>query len=211
MSYLNKVVLAIGAHPDDCELGCYATLAYHKSQDDSVHLLILSKGEAGGPSKKRIKESKEAAQLLGADSITVGDLKDRMITSDSQTIDLIQAELEEVQPDRIYTHSPHDNHQDHRNAALATMTLYRHVDDIFLYESPSVSHEFTPRVFVNITRFFHVKIAALKLHETQNRKYYIRTEAIEGLAQYRAFQAGMLAKYNHSKAEAFDLAKLTLF
>jgi LmbE family N-acetylglucosaminyl deacetylase len=211
VSYLSKVVLAIGAHPDDCELGCYATLAYHKSQGDSVHLLILSKGEAGGPSGKRIKESKEAAQLLGADSITVGDLKDRMITSDSQTIDLIQAGLEEVQPDRIYTHSPHDNHQDHRNAALATMTLYRHVDDIFLYESPSVSHEFTPRVFVNITRFFHVKIAALKLHETQNRKYYIRTEAIEGLAQYRAFQAGMLAKYNHSKAEAFDLAKLTLF
>src|SRR5660398_169616 len=101
VSYLSKVVLAIGAHPDDCELGCYATLAYHKSQGDSVHLLILSKGEAGGPRKKRIKESKEAAQLLGADSITVGDMKDRMITSDSQTIDLIQAELEEAVS---YTH-----------------------------------------------------------------------------------------------------------
>jgi two-component system, NtrC family, response regulator HydG len=207
---LNKVVLAIGAHPDDCELGCYATLAYHKSKGDSVHLLILSKGEAGGPSKKRITESKEAAKVLGADSITIGDLRDRMITTDYQTIEPIQAKVEELQPDRIYTHSPHDNHQDHRNAALATMTLYRHVDDILLYESPSVSLEFTPRVFVNITRFFHIKIAALKLHETQNNKYYVRTEAIEGLAQYRAFQAGMLATYNHSKAEAFDLAKLTI-
>ena len=203
-------MLAIGAHPDDCELGCYATLAYHKSKGDLVHLLILSKGEAGGPSEKRITESKEAARVLGADSITIGDLRDRMITTDYQTIELIQAKLEELQPDRIYTHSPHDNHQDHRNAALATMTLYRHVDDIFLYESPSVSHEFTPRVFVNITRFFHVKNEALKLHETQNNKYYVRTEAIAALAQYRAFQAGMLTTYNHSKAEAFDLAKLTL-
>src|SRR5674536_391748 len=112
--------------------------------------------------------------------------------------------------DRIYTHSPHDNHQDHRNAALATMTLYRHVDDIFLYESPSVSLEFTPVSYTHLTKFFHVKIAALKLHETQNDKYYVRTEAIAGLAQYRAFQAGMLAMNNHSKAEAFDLAKLTL-
>jgi LmbE family N-acetylglucosaminyl deacetylase len=207
---LNKTVLAIGAHPDDCELGCYATLAYHKNKGDSVHLLVLSKGEAGGPSEKRILESKEASRVLGADSITIGGLRDRMITTDYQTIELIQAKLEELQPDRIYTHSPHDNHQDHRNAALATMTLYRHVDDIFLYESPSVSLEFTPRVFVNITKFFHVKIAALKLHETQNDKYYVRTEAIAGLAQYRAFQAGMLAMHNHSKAEAFDLAKLTL-
>jgi LmbE family N-acetylglucosaminyl deacetylase len=207
---LSKVILAIGAHPDDCELGCYATLAYHKNRGDAVHQLVLSKGEAGGPSDKRIKECNDAAQVLGADSITIGGLRDRMITTDYQTIELIQAKLDELQPDRIYTHSPHDNHQDHRNAALATMTLYRHVDDIFLYESPSVSLEFTPRVFVNITKFFSIKIEALKLHKTQNDKYYVRTEAIAGLAQYRAFQAGMLATHNHSKAEAFDLAKLTL-
>ena len=210
MIFLSKVILAIGAHPDDCELGCYATLAYHKSKGDAVHLLVLSKGEAGGPGDKRIAECKDAARVLGADSITIGGLRDRMITTDYQTIELIQGKLDELQPDRIYTHSPHDNHQDHRNAALATMTLYRHVDDIFLYESPSVSLEFTPRIFVNITKFFNTKIEALKLHETQNDKYYVRTEAIAGLAQYRAFQAGMLARHNHSKAEAFDLAKLTL-
>ena len=77
MIYLGKVILAIGAHPDDCELGCYATLAYHKHKDDEVHLLVLSRGEAGGPSDKRISECKKAAQVLGADSITIEDLKDR--------------------------------------------------------------------------------------------------------------------------------------
>jgi len=206
---LSRVILAIGAHPDDCELGCYATLAHHKHHGDIVHLLVLSEGEAGGPSAKRVSECQKAARILGADSITIESLKDRMITNDYHTIELIQAKVDEVRPDRIYTHSPHDNHQDHRNTALATMTLYRHVEDILLYESPSVSLEFTPRVFVNITDFFDVKIEALKLHETQNDKYYVRTEAIAGLAQYRAFQAGMLTTHNHSKAEAFDLAKLT--
>ncbi|MDD1721410.1 MAG: PIG-L family deacetylase [Euryarchaeota archaeon] len=206
---MSKIILAIGAHPDDCELGCYATLAYHKHNGDVVHLLVLSKGEAGGPGARRVDECKKAAHLLGADSITIESLHDRMITNDYRTIEVIKAKVNELQPDRIYTHSPHDNHQDHRNAALATMTLYRHVNDILLYESPSVSLDFTPRVFVNITSFFNVKIEALKLHETQNDKYYIRTEAIAGLAEYRAFQAGMLATRNHSKAEAFDLAKLT--
>ena len=209
MICLSRVILAIGAHPDDCELGCYATLAHHKHRHDIVHLLVLSEGEAGGPSAKRVSECQKAARLLGADSITIENLKDRMITNDYHTIELIQAKVDEVRPDRIYTHSPHDNHQDHRNTALATMTLYRHVEDILLYESPSVSLEFTPRVFVNITDFFDIKIEALKLHETQNDKYYVRTEAIAGLAQYRAFQAGMLTTHNHSKAEAFDLAKLT--
>jgi len=205
------MILAIGAHPDDCELGCYATLAYHKHKGDIVHLLVLSKGEAGGPSEERIRECKKAARLLGADSITIESLQDRMITNDYRTIEVIQAKVDALQPDRIYTHSPHDNHQDHRNAALATMTLYRHVNDILHYESPSVSLEFTPRVFVNITDFFDVKIQALKLHETQNDKYYVRTEAITGLAEYRAFQAGMLTTLDHSKAEAFDLAKLTFW
>ena len=93
MICLSRVVLAIGAHPDDCELGCYATLAYHKNKGDSVHLLVLSKGEAGGPSEKRITETKEAARVLGADSITVGGLRDRMITTDYQTIELIQAKI----------------------------------------------------------------------------------------------------------------------
>ncbi len=209
VSWMSKMILAIGAHPDDCELGCYATLARHKHNGDVVHLLVLSKGEAGGPSEERVRECKEAARSLGADSITIESLQDRMITDDYRTIEVIQAKVEELQPDRIYTHSPHDNHQDHRNAALATMTLYRHVNDILLYESPSVSLEFTPRVFVDITDFFDVKIQALRLHETQNDKYYVRTEAIAGLAEYRAFQAGMLTTHNHSKAEAFDLAKLT--
>jgi len=164
-----------------------------------VHLLVLSRGEAGGPSDKRISECKKAAQVLGADSITIEDLKDRMITTDYQTIELIQAKVDALQPDRIYTHSSHDNHQDHRNAALATMTLYRHVDDIFLYESPachlSLLHE-----FLSHYEFLPIKLEALKLHETQNDKYYVRTEAIAGLAQYRAFQAGMLATHNHSKS-----------
>jgi len=208
--HVRKVILAIGAHPDDCELGCYASLAYHKSKGDEVHLLVLSKGEAGGPSEQRVLESKNAASILGADSITIENLKDTMIIDDYSTIDVIRRKIDELNPDRIFTHSPHDNHQDHRYTALATMTFYRHVDDILLYESPSVSLEFTPRVFINITKFFKIKLEALKVHETQNDKYYIRTEAIEGLARYRAFQAGLFVTQNHSKAEAYDIAKLTM-
>ena len=41
-------VLAVGAHPDDIEVGCAGSLALHKSNGAKVYLLVLSKGEASG-------------------------------------------------------------------------------------------------------------------------------------------------------------------
>ena len=40
-------VLAIGAHPDDVELGCGGTLAKHVARGDRVTLLVITRGEAG--------------------------------------------------------------------------------------------------------------------------------------------------------------------
>ena len=47
MVYLSKVILAIGAHPDDCELGCYATLAHHKHEGDDDTFLYFPKAKQG--------------------------------------------------------------------------------------------------------------------------------------------------------------------
>ena len=42
-------VLAIGAHPDDIELGCGATLATHRMRGDAIWLLVMTTGERGPP------------------------------------------------------------------------------------------------------------------------------------------------------------------
>ena len=45
-------VVAIGAHPDDIELGCGGALLAHVAAGDSVTMLVLTGGEAG-PGERR--------------------------------------------------------------------------------------------------------------------------------------------------------------
>ena len=61
-------VLAIGAHPDDAELGCGGTLALLAGQGRKVGILHLTRGEQGtrGTAEERRAEAEAAARALGA-------------------------------------------------------------------------------------------------------------------------------------------------
>ena len=60
-------ILAIGAHPDDIELGAGATLAKEIAQGRTVGIIDLTRGELGtrGDSKTRDIESSDASKILG--------------------------------------------------------------------------------------------------------------------------------------------------
>jgi len=60
-------ILAIGAHPDDIELGCSATIAKEISRGKKVGVLDLTRGELGtrGSAEIRDKEAAAAAAILG--------------------------------------------------------------------------------------------------------------------------------------------------
>jgi len=59
--------LAFGAHPDDVELGCGATIAKLVSQGKKVAIVDLTRGELGtrGSAEIRTNETKEASKILG--------------------------------------------------------------------------------------------------------------------------------------------------
>ena len=61
-----EFVLAIGAHPDDVEIGVGGILAAHRAAGDEVTVLTLSRGARGGDADDRQYESLRAADLLGA-------------------------------------------------------------------------------------------------------------------------------------------------
>ena len=63
----NECVLAVGAHPDDCEFGCFGTLANERSRGSEVFILLLTLGEKGGDPSVRYREAKEAAKIVGAE------------------------------------------------------------------------------------------------------------------------------------------------
>src|SRR5690606_10952848 len=60
-------ILAIGAHPDDVELGCSATLAKEIARGKKVGILDLTRGELGtrGSAEIRDREARDAAEILG--------------------------------------------------------------------------------------------------------------------------------------------------
>lgn len=62
-------ILAVGAHPDDVELGCGATLAKEISLGKKVGILDLTRGELGtrGSAEIRDQEAKSSAKILGVE------------------------------------------------------------------------------------------------------------------------------------------------
>ncbi len=201
-----RVVLAVGAHPDDIELGCAGTLALHKRNGDRVFLLVLTKGEASGAIEIRERECRSAAGTLCADELFFGGLEDTKVHDGRETVDAIERVIDYVKPDIIYAPSHKDTHQDHRNTGFATMSAGRRCHIILLYEGASTQRDFTPQVFVDIEKTLQIKKTAIDLFGSQlnsNRGggYSAAAKAIEGLAKYRGYQAGV------EVAEAFEVGK----
>jgi LmbE family N-acetylglucosaminyl deacetylase len=199
-----KSVLAVGAHPDDIELGCGGTLALHKLKGDKVVLLVLTKGEASGSPEVREDECKSSAAILCADRLVFGNLSDTKVHDGRETIDAIEKVVDEVKPDIIYAPTFKDTHQDHRNAGHATLSAGRRCKIILMYEGASTQRDFTPQVFVDVKDTFELKMKMTRVYGSQVNNhgvYAVAMKAIEGLAKFRGYQAGV------DLAEAFEVGK----
>lgn len=210
-------VLAVGAHPDDVELGCGGTIGLLSRRKHRITILILTRGECTGNPQDHERQCLSSAKVLGVDNVFFGNLQDTMITDGRTSIDVIENFVNKVKPAIVLGHSSKDRHQDHRNAALATMSAARNVRIVLQYESPAALREFCPQVFADVTLTFDVKMKALA--EFGNRAFnvcdkgasssssdYVRrvSNAIEGLARYRGYQSGT------DLAEAFEVGKFLL-
>jgi LmbE family N-acetylglucosaminyl deacetylase len=211
-------ILAVGAHPDDVELGCGASLKLFKELGHEVYILVLTRGEASGDPKIRMKECRLAGRKLCVDKVFFGNLQDTKIHDGIETISEIEKVIDATGADVIFAHGYKDQHQDHRNASRATMSAARNAKKVLLFESPAAMRDFLPQVFIDTTQTFSAKLEALEAFGSQATKVYFRgncdkmkhdearhfpviSNAIEGLARYRGFQSGV------PLAEAFEVGK----
>lgn len=194
-------VLAVGAHPDDIELGCGATLLAHRQRGDQVVLLVMTTGEKGPQSSRpRIQEQEDAAELLGA-ALRWGGFEDGAVPEGRSSVDAIQAVIREFAIDLVYTHSARDTHQDHRATAVASLAACRRVGRVLMYESPT-SQFFLPTVFVDVAGLVENKSDLVRAHVSQVLKNgLVDLEAVEAQARYRGFQARVRL------AEAFEASR----
>ncbi len=195
-------VLAIGAHPDDIEIGCAGTLLGHRRRGDRLSLLTLSRGAVGGDFRQRRNESAAAADALGAE-LLLGDLPDTEIDAGIDTIKLIEEVIQRVAPTVIYVHSAHDTHQDHRAVHAATVSAGRGVPEMFAYQSPSASDEFRPHKFVAIDELMPRKLELLDLFASQSERSYLEPDYVTAGARYWARHLSRHARY----AEPFEVVR----
>lgn len=160
-------VLAVGAHPDDIELGCGGTLAAHVAAGDEVTMLVMTDGKSGpGNVDQRLHEQERAAKTLGADLLW-GHVPDGIVGNYEQmALHIVENTLRSSGATRIYTHGAHDSHQDHRAVALLSFGAARNLSEVLAYDSPS-SRDFRPNLYVDITATLDDKVEALLCHESQ--------------------------------------------
>lgn len=210
-------ILAIGAHPDDIEFGCFGTLKKHINDGDCVTMVVMTQSdvkdahtqEITRDSSQSVIEAQRAADIIGADLI-LGPFQDTKVPFDNQSVAFLEKIIKERKVDIIYTHWAGDTHQDHINTLSATMAASRLVKNVFCYEQvplPRITTTYpVANYYVDITDTLDYKLNGCREHKSQIDKFMSHgfdiIDGIETLAKYRGNQAGV--KY----AEAFNVLKI---
>lgn len=196
-------ILAIGAHPDDFEIACGGTLARLHDEGHIVRGLVLTHGGQGGNAARRIQEAQDGAEFLGMQHVTLLDFPDtRLRDMENAVRTAIEHEISLFQPDIVLTHSNHDQHQDHQVVHEATMRAGRRVKTILCYESPSVTPDFKPGIYVEIGDYVDIKIESIREHRDQQSKAYVDEDHVRAQARFRGGQAK--TRY----AEGFEIGRV---
>ncbi len=112
-------ILAFGAHPDDVEISCGATLIKSIEQGKRVGLIDLTEGEMGtrGSSALRLKEAQEAANRMGALVRENLHFRDCFFVHDEWHRLKVIEKIRQYKPEIVLVNSPSDRHPDHARAS----------------------------------------------------------------------------------------------
>ena len=207
-----KILVAV-AHPDDEVLGCGALLACMTAAGHTVSVLFATDGEGGrggdaGRSADRMAAADAAARMIGAAPPFWLGLPDQRLDTVPR-LDIIQAierRLDMIGPDLILTHDPSDLNLDHRIVYDAVSVAARPLPTsrcraLLTFETPSSTDYgailgqsvFRPNLFIDVSRGFDAKLAALGCYpsELRDEPHPRSVERIRALAQIRGAAAGL--------------------
>ncbi|QCX27380.1 PIG-L family deacetylase [Nocardioides jishulii] len=176
-------VLAVGAHPDDVEIGVGATLAAHAAAGDKITILTMSQGAVGGDTAARHAEATAAAAVVGAELVHL-DFPDTRMDVAPGLITAIEEVVARVEPDRVYMHGIHDRHQDHRAVHSAVEVAARGVPSVWCFQSPSSTVSFMPNRFVDVDGFVETKLRMLAAYASQSHREYMQPDVVRAAARY---------------------------
>lgn len=227
-------VLAVGAHPDDVELGCGGTLAKLIAEGKKVAILDLTQGELGTRGSKEIRkqEAEAAAKVLGAVARENLKMKDGFLLNVEENQMKIVHMIRKYQPEIVLANAIDDRHPDHAKASKLTsdacfLAGLRRIETVLdgvqqpTWRPKHVFHyiqwkHITPDFVMDITDFMEKKIQACMAYQSQffdpNSKEPITPIATKDFLEsltYRAQDLGRLSGVAY--AEGFTTERLIAF
>ncbi len=187
-----RIALAIGAHPDDVEFGCGATLAKWAAAGCVVHHLICTDGSKGtwdphadtpALAARRQLEQREAARRLAgprAGEVLFLGYVDGELDSDLEARGRVALAIRQLRPDVVLGHDPWKRyrlHPDHRHAGLLTCDGIVAARDPHFFPEQGIAHHRPEHLLLfeadapdhleDVSAWIDHKLAALEAHESQ--------------------------------------------
>jgi len=227
---MNVDILAFGAHPDDVELGCGATLAKEISNGAVVAVVDLTRGELGtrGSAEIREREAQDAAEVLGVVARENLGFADGFFTNDQvHQLEVIRM-IRKYRPTIVLCNAIDDRHIDHGKGSdlvsnacfLSGLRRIETVSDGVKQEQwrPKLVYHYIqwktiePDFVVDVTGFIEKKVASVQAYASQvydpNSKEPtspITSKNFFDSVTYRARDLGRLIGVEH--AEGFTVER----
>ena len=202
-------VLCLGAHCDDIEIGCGASLLklIEQKKIHSIRWIVF----ASNPLRKAEAIKSAEAFLEGVENaqIEVLEYRDAFLKFSALEIkEHFESVKRSFEPHMVFTHYRNDRHQDHSLLSdLAWNTFRSHT--ILEYEIPKYDGDLgQPNCFFHISEALAEKKANILLEcfESQREKHWFDKETFLSLMRIRGMESASMTRY----AEAFHLRKFIL-
>ncbi|MGV8150146.1 MAG: PIG-L deacetylase family protein [Candidatus Woesearchaeota archaeon] len=206
-------IMIICAHSDDQIFGPGGTIAKYAKEGKKIYTVIFSYGHISAPLLKkeiitsaRVKEAKDVDKYIGGDGVIFLGIDENKFAeqfAQKKMYPKLKKLILDRRPSRIFTHSHDDPHPDHRalnKLVLETLDRMKYKSDVYVFDIWTffnTKKQHHPKIVVDISSTFNIKIKALKMFESQK-------VALTTLLWSVYTKAWILGKRNGMKyAEAF--------
>lgn len=199
---MKKVVLAIGPHTDDIEIGCGATLSKWDDHIVMVHLSHKFNAPISRDPVDLTAEAYNAGEVLNVSDIRIYDFPVRRFDAHRQEIlDLFISLKNELKPDVVLVPSSDDWHQDHQVATKEALRAFKE-STILGYDinAMRIGHYFEEVAQAHVT----TKIATVAKYVSQAPKPQMSKNYIEAKLLVNGRKIGV------QYAESFEALRIVM-
>jgi len=179
-------VLAIGAQPDDVELGCSGTLINEVKNGRKVGIIDLTQGELGtrGTIETRYKEAADSAKIMGIVVRENLKMRDGFFQNDEEHQMILIKTLRKYQPEIVIGNIWEDRHPDHGRAGwlIYDACFFSGLRQVKTFDDSGKEQEkwrpkmllhyiqdrfYEPDIVIDVTEVWEQRMQSIKAYKTQ--------------------------------------------